>query len=226
MPAVRASFNGNIFIGAFIFTNDKFTLVPFETPSKLYDTIREVLKTEIFTVKIMNSSIIGILIAGNNNGILLPHLTLDEEIESLKKVLGDKVNIGVLPSKKTALGNIILANDKAALVHPELDSKSIKTIEDVLDVPVEKGTIANILTVGSAAVVTNKGMIVHPDASEEELKFLEDFFKVRVDVGTVNFGVSFVKTGLVANTHGALVGERTTGPEIMRIEQTLGIAGE
>jgi len=31
MPAVRASFNGNIFIGAFIFTNDKFTLVPRNT---------------------------------------------------------------------------------------------------------------------------------------------------------------------------------------------------
>ncbi len=226
MPAVRASFNGNIFIGAFIFTNDKFTLVPLETPPKLYDAIHEVLKTEIHSIKIMNSSIIGILIAGNNNGILLPYLTLDEEVEQLKKTLGSQVNIGILPSKKTAVGNIVLANDEAALVHPELDSKSIKVIEDVLDVPVEKGTIANVLTVGSAAVVTNKGMIVHPDASEEELKFLEDLFKVKVDIGTVNFGVSFVKTGLVANTHGALVGERTTGPEIMRIEQTLGITGE
>ena len=164
--------------------------------------------------------------AGNNKGIILPYLVKDEELEILRKSIGDELNIGVLPSKKTAVGNIILANDKAALVHPELDKKTLKFIEDVLDVPVEQGTIAGISTVGSVAVVTNKGMLVHPETSAEELKFLEELFKVRVDVGTVNFGVSFIKTGIVVNSYGALVGERTTGPEIMRIEQVFDIAGE
>lgn len=225
MPAYRASFNGNIYIGAFIFTNDFLSLIPYDTPEKLVSLVKEALKTEVFTIKIMDSSIIGILTAGNNRGIILPYLVKDMELETIKKAVKDKLLVGILPSKKTAIGNIILANDKAALVHPELDNKSIEMIKDILDVPVEKGMIAGIPTVGSAAVVTNKGMIVHPESSAEELKFLEEFFKVRVDVGTVNFGISFIKTGLVANTHGALVGERTTGPEIMRIEQILDIVG-
>ena len=226
MPTSRVSFNGNIYIGAFIFTNDKLTFTPHDTPSKLLNIIKEVLKTKVLQIKIMDSSIVGILMAGNNKGIILPYLVKDEELEILRKSIGDELNIGVLPSKKTAVGNIILANDKAALVHPELDKKTLKFIEDVLDVPVEQGTIAGIPTVGSVAVVTNKGMLVHPETSAEELKFLEELFKVRVDVGTVNFGVSFIKTGIVVNSYGALVGERTTGPEIMRIEQVFDIAGE
>ncbi|OYT60419.1 MAG: translation initiation factor IF-6 [Desulfurococcales archaeon ex4484_217_1] len=226
MPSYRVSFNGNIYIGAFIFTNDKLTFTPPNTPNKLLNAIGEVLKTEILQVKIMDSPIIGILMAGNNKGIILPYLVKDEELEAIRRNLKNVLNIGVLPSKKTAVGNIILANDKAALVHPELDRKTIKFIEDILDVPVEQGTIAGIPTVGSVAVATNKGMLVHPEASAEELKFLEDLFKVRADVGTVNFGVSFIKTGIVVNSFGALVGERTTGPEIMRIEQIFDIAGE
>ncbi|HDH06985.1 MAG TPA: translation initiation factor IF-6 [Thermoproteales archaeon] len=226
MPTYRVSFNGNIYIGAFIFTNDKHTFTPPNTPNKLLNAIGEVLKTEILQVKIMDSPIIGILMAGNNKGLILPYLVKDEELEAIRRNLKNVLNVGVLPSKKTAVGNIILANDKAALVHPELDRKTIKFIEDILDVPVEQGTIAGIPTVGSVAVVTNKGMLVHPEASAEELKFLEELFKVRVDVGTVNFGVSFIKTGIVVNSFGALVGERTTGPEIMRIEQVFDIAGE
>ncbi|RLG75494.1 MAG: translation initiation factor IF-6 [Thermoprotei archaeon] len=225
MPTYRVSFNGNIYIGAFIFTNDKYTLTPLDASEKLISIAKEILKTEILKIKIMDSPILGILIVGNNKGIILPYLVRDEELKVIKDSVGDALNIGVLPSKKTAVGNIILANDKAALVHPELDSKSTKLVEDILDVPVEKGTIAGVPTVGSVAVVTNKGMLVHPETSEEELKFLGEFFKVKVDVGTVNFGVSFIKTGIVVNSYGALVGERTTGPEIMRIEQVFDIAG-
>ena len=61
------------------------------------------------------------------------------------------------------------------------------------------------------------------DASDEELRRLSEFFEVPVDIGTVNFGVAFIRTGLVANNYGALVGEKTTGPEILRITKALSI---
>jgi len=77
--------------------------------------------------------------------------------------------------------------------------------------------------VGSAAVVTDEGGLVHPDATDEELEKLSDFFGVDVDIGTVNFGVAFIKTGLVANNYGALVGANTTGPEIMRVMKALNL---
>jgi translation initiation factor 6 len=71
-------------------------------------------------------------------------------------------------------------------------------------------------------VVTNRGCIVHPDADEGDIEFLGQVFKVPVLPGTANFGISFVRMGVVANSKGAIVGEETRGPEIVRIQMALG----
>jgi len=42
-------------------------------------------------------------------------------------------------------------------------------------------------------------------------------------VGTVSFGSPFVGAGLVASNSGAYVGSDTTGPELNRIEDALGL---
>ena len=95
-------------------------------------------------------------------------------------------------------------------------------IRDTLDVEVEKGTIANSPLVGAVAVATNRGLAAHPMASEEELIFLRELFKVPVDVSTVNCGSPYLRIGVVANSHGAVVGSETTGPEMARLEVALG----
>jgi len=54
--------------------------------------------------------------------------------------------------------------------------------------------------------------------------FLEDFFKVQSDIGTVNQGVVFVgSSGIIANKHGAIIGRKTSGPELQRITSVLDI---
>ncbi|MCS7098812.1 MAG: translation initiation factor IF-6, partial [Sulfolobales archaeon] len=113
-------------------------------------------------------------------------------------------------------------NSKSMYAHPELNREVASKIASILRTSsyVLK-SIANIPTVGSAAVVTDKGGLVHPNASEEELRKLSEFFGVEFDVGTVNFGIGFVRSGLVANNYGVLVGELTTGPEIIRITKAL-----
>ena len=89
---------------------------------------------------------------------------------------------------------------------------------------VAQQALANITTVGSMIVVTDEGGVVHPGVSEEELRFLENLFGVPFTPATVNFGLYFVKAGLVANNRGAIVGDETTGPELMRIQQALRLA--
>ena len=37
-----------------------------------------------------------------------------------------------------------------------------------------------------------------------------------------DFGSEFVRSGLIANSSGAIIGNRTTGPELARIEEALG----
>jgi translation initiation factor 6 (aeIF-6) len=88
---------------------------------------------------------------------------------------------------------------------------------------VRKGTIANVVAVGSAGVVTDFGGLVHADASQDEVADLEKLFKIKIEIGTVNFGNAYVKTGLVVNRNGILVGSETTGPEILRIQQAFSL---
>jgi len=108
------------------------------------------------------------------------------------------------------------------LVHPDIKDKSIKNIEDVLDVPVTRGTIAGLKTVGMSAVVTAKGLLCHPKTSYEELRVLEKVFGVPVMIGTINHGSPVIGSGLVANSKGAIIGSLTTGIEMGRIEEALG----
>ncbi len=221
MTIERLSIFGNDNIGVYIFANDRFAVVPKGVEPKVISAIKNALGVEVIECKICDTIIIGVMVAGNNNGILLPRTVREDEFRTLKNNLDAVVE--VLPSHSTALGNVILANDRFALVHPELEDLAIKVVKDVLNVDVERGTIASIPTVGSAAVITNKGGLVHPDITPEEANYLSSKFGVQVDVGTVNFGVSFIRTGLVANSRGAIVGDSTTGPEIMRIQQALKI---
>jgi translation initiation factor 6 len=165
-----------------------------------------------------HSTLIGILVAGNRNGLLVPHIILDEELEHLRTVLGCPVT--PLNSKLTALGNLILTNDHAALVSTEFGKPELQVIRDTLGVEVEPRTVARSDLVGSYCVVTNRGLLAHAEVSEDELSELGSFFAVNPGVGTINCGVPYVSIGLLAASHAAAAGFETTGPELMRITET------
>ena len=224
MVIEKLSLFGNPNVGVYIFANDEIAIIPPGLENKVKNIIINTLKVqEVVETRIAGMNIVGVLVAGNNNGILLPRISNIEEIKILKRTFSGIVE--VLDVRATALGNIILANDVAAIVYPEIERIAIKIIKDVLDVEViVPRSIADIVAVGAAGVVTNKGGLVHPDATDKEIEDLSKIFKVPIDVGTINFGVAFIKTGLVANSHGAIVGEKTTGPEIMRITQVLRVS--
>jgi len=219
LVVIRVNFNGNPNLGVYAIATDKYVLVRFDLYQKTLNKLKDTFKVPVLKTKIAESPIIGVFAVGNSNGILVPYFTLESEINTLKKELG--VIVEKVPSKMTALGNIILANDKGAVAHPELERKAIKVIEDVLDVEVVCGKIYRLPLVGSMSVATNKGAIVHPMASDEELGWLSSVLKVPVDIGTVNHGSPFVGAGMIANSYGAATGLPTTGPELLRIERAL-----
>jgi translation initiation factor 6 len=55
---------------------------------------------------------------------------------------------------------------------------------------------------------------------------LESVLKVPVDVGTINCGIPYVGTGLIGNSHAAVVGSLTTGPEMFIIGNALDVVKE
>lgn len=217
----KVNYYGNPNIGIYIFANDKISFIPKDSEQKLERLIQNILKVPIYRLSIADTNIINILVVGNNKGILVPYIIKEYELDVIKQFF--EGNIAVVKSRFTALGNVCLVNDRAALLHPNAYEELSKSIKDVLEVEViEKGMINGIPTVGSAAYVNNRGGLVHPDATERELETLSEIFGVRFDIGTVNFGIGFIKSGLVGNSKGILVGERTTGPEIMRISRVFG----
>ncbi len=215
----KLSIFSNENIGLFLFTNDTYTLVPPGLSKEELNTIEEVLKTEIVETTISKSVLNGVFVAGNNEVVLLPRTVDEDEYRKLKERLKG-VRVEILKIRPNALGNSILMNDNGALVYPELNETELKYVKEALQMDnVRRGTIANVLAVGSAGVVTDFGGLVHADAKEEELKGLEELFRIKLDTGTVNFGNAYVKLGLVVNKNGILVGSETTGPEILRIQQ-------
>jgi len=187
--------------------------------------LEEWLKVKVVRTSIGESVLIGALASANSNGIILPHFVRREEVQAVKEASSD-INIAVMETKRTAYGNMVLANDYGALVDPRLKEGDIASISDTLGVEAVSGEIAGLPYVGSLAIATDKGVLAHPLLKEEEKKVLEDVLKVRVDVGTINCGIPYVATGLIGNTHGAVAGFITTGPELFMIEEALDVVKE
>ena len=145
--------------------------------------------------------------------MILPNSVRNEELERIKNVF--QGNITIMETRKTAFGNLVLTNDKGAVVDPRFKPDEIKQISDTLGVEAVPTEIAALPYVGSLATATNKGVLAHPLLTEEEKKTLESIFKVPVDVGTVNCGIPYVGTGLIANSNAAVAGSMTTGPECL-----------
>ena len=216
------TFFGTAEIGLFAVPTENICLIPPRLKLRQKKLIQEVLGVKAISTTLAGSILLSPMAAGNSNGLILSKMVLDEEIEKIKKSAGD-INIGLLESKYTAVGNLILVNDKAALMSTILPKKAEKLIQDTLGVEVIRGRIANRSYVGSLAIVTNEGGLVYAGVSEDEEKWLSEIFKVTFLPGTVNDGVKFVRSGIIANSKGAIIGSVTTGPEMMTISRALGV---
>jgi translation initiation factor 6 len=212
---------GNACIGVYCLVNDKIAIVPPQVPEHKRQKVEEWLKVKVVATTVGKSLINGALACSNSNGVVLPPFATEEEIEAIKSAAD--INVTVMDTKKTAYGNMVLANDKGAVVDARLDKEAIDKVSDTLGVEVVPCDIAGLPYVGSLAAASNKGVMAHPLLKEEERKVLNEVLKVPVDVGTVNCGVPYVATGLIGNSYGAVAGFLTTGPEMFIIGQALDV---
>jgi len=161
--------------------------------------------------------------AGNSNGLIVSPYIFSHELDIIRE---HDINVEIIPDKLTAIGNVIVANDNGAIVHPGLSDESKRILRKTLEVELVESTIAGFDIVGSAVAATNKGALVHPDASEDELELVEDALGVPAKIGTVNRGVKLVGACIIANSRGVIVGNKTTGPELARIDQVFNLFEE
>ncbi len=213
----QLDFYGYPYVGIYGMNTENYVVLPPDLPAHTADEAAEALGVAAIRTLINDSTLIGSMMAGNSSGFIVSDLALEREVAILEQALPT----ARLKGKMTAAGNIILANDTAALVHPALSDRHLEVIRDTLKVDVRRGTIGGLKTVGMAGVATNKGLLVHPRATEEELSALEELFRLPVDIGTVSFGSPLVGSAILATTRGLVTGTKTSGPELGRIEDAL-----
>ncbi|PSP56705.1 translation initiation factor IF-6 [Halobacteriales archaeon QS_1_67_19] len=217
---LRAAFFGSSYVGVFARATDEYLLARPDLDDGTLEDVSEELDVEPVPTTVGGSSTVGALAVGNESGLLVSSRAIDREIERIEDATGTSVT--ELPGKINAAGNVVLANDSGAYVHPDLPRDAVQAVKEALDVPVERGELADVRTVGTAAVATNEGVLCHPKATDDQLDRLEDTLDVPADIGTINYGAPLVGSGLLANEHDYVVGQETTGPELGRIDQALG----
>lgn len=221
MGILRADVHGSPNIGVYCHSNETTAIVPPGLTKRKLENFRQYLGVQLCVTNIGGCALVGVLVAANSNGIVLPHIVHDHELKAIRESL--RVRVNVAQERWTALGNIVLANDNGALIHPGASESLAKTVADTLDVDIVSSSIAGLPYVGSLAVATNKGVLAHHAIADRERAIIERTLKVPVEAGTINGGVPYVRAGLLANTKGAVVGPLTSGPELMAITRSLGI---
>jgi len=222
MKISKADFRGDPNVGLYGVVTDRFAIFPEENmdvscfnAGVIYSTVAQ-------------TDLCGIFISANSHGIIIPRIITDREEKRIRagiKKIGKDINILKLDINETCLGNLILCNDNAAIISPALEKYS-DSISKCLKVPVVTGTVLDLEIIGSLCIATNRGFLLTINGEEGEFEFLKKNLKVSGDIGTVNFGGTYPKSGILANSSGALIGKLTTGPEIARIEEALGFLEE
>ena len=202
-------------IGIFTNVNDKFVFVPNGFAETKAENLAKYLQTECIMTPVANTRLLGVLMVLNNHGILLPRTSSPEEIANFQKTTD--LNVKILDTKYNALGNLICVNDKGGIISPLIEKEFIKEIEDVLDIEVIQKRIAGYDQVGAVMEANNFGAVIHPETDEEDIKNFSNILGVNVEPATINGGIPFVSSGILANSNAVVVGNLTSGPEIMML---------
>lgn len=207
---MKTDYLGSPHIGIFCIMNDNISFVPRKCPKNFESLLKEELNVDVIKTSAAKTDLFGIFCVLNNKRMIVPDILEEEELEVFKDNLPEVL---VLEEKYTALGNLIAMNDNGIVCFG-----GFKNLGQVLEKAVSVKVAGSDL-VGSSLFVTNSGFLAHPDSSERELKKIEKALKVEGGLGTVNFGDSYVKSGIVGNKTGILTGFLTSGPELNRMDE-------
>lgn len=217
MGILRINFDGDPNLGLYGFATDKYCFLGADG----YATkMKETLKVHVYSLHLLNMDLVKLFCAGNSSGVIIPKILEDFGEDNLEKIRR-RIKALFIDTRYTCVGNLILINDRGAILSPLL-KKHKREIEKFYGVECAITKIAGMNIVGSLGFTTNKGCLVHPKIREREKRIIEKTLQVDVDITTVNFGSPYPGAGLIANSNGFVVSERTSGPELGRITDVLG----
>ena len=210
---------GHTQVGVYLSVVDDVLFHPRALDDAAVEELRSAFDIEMHPFLVGGSSLLGSLLSGNARGIAVADIATEEDLDELTSFC----DVVVMESGVNAAGNLIECNAHGAVVSPIVPQKGVDMISDVLGVDAIRSKVAGHDTVGSMLVANGNGVLAHPDVSRSEAESIEPVMKVPVMVGTVTFGSPYVGAGCAASDTHALVGSGSTGPELNRIEDALGL---
>lgn len=202
-------------VGIYTKCNDDFVFLPNGFAVSKAQNLSKFLQANYLFTSIANTRLLGPLMVVNNKGILLPRNCLEEELSHLKKSTG--LNVDVLETKHTAIGNLICVNDKGGIMSPLIPNEFVKKVEDVLGIEVLQKRVAGYHQDGAMAVATSQGGIIHPNTEEDDIKSFSEVLGVELEPATINGGTPYLASGILANNKSLVVGTLTNGPELVML---------
>lgn len=215
MPVGLATISGSPYLGVFVRAGESNAVAPRSAPAAVRRELERALGLAVHPASVGESELLGALVALNSRGVVVGERISVEERRDLER-LGQVAELRV---RQNAVGNNVLTNDHGALVHPEFSDEAVRRIGEALAVPVERGTLAGLGTVGMAGSATNRGVVVHPRTTESEAEVAGRILGVPVHRSTANFGIPIVGACVVANSRGFVAGTPTTPVEIVHLQE-------
>jgi len=223
LEIIRIRLLGSVNIGLYAKATNKYLIYHSDIVRRRVEKLLSKLDVLGLPVKPINTRVISPFIAVNSRGIIISKYTYPDIKESIKNVaIEHGLELVELDTKYTAVGNLIIINDNAALVSPIIPTSSRKLIADRLDVEVSCATIGRTSYIGSLLVANNHGALAAPIIRDDELEIIKSVLHVDIYTGTVNNGIQFISSGLIANDKVVFVGEDTVGRELFVISQAFG----
>jgi translation initiation factor 6 len=219
MPIDTADIFGSDQVGIHIAVVGNVFFHPSELPKKEVEKLQSILQLEPAPQSVGGSNLLGALIAGNSKALVVADIATENDIDTLTS-FGDVV---VMEGGVNTAGNLLLVNEHGIIASPSIPDDGIELLAEVFSIPVVASSIADHDVVGSVGIANDLGVLVHPDINQDEALVLEEILGVAPMVGTVAFGSPFVGSGVVSSNTGAIAGTSTTGPELNRIEDALGL---
>jgi len=218
--AQRAQFENSNEVGVFAKLTNSYCICALGGSQNFYSVFEAELADHIPVVQtsIGGTRIIGRMIVGNKNGLIVPSTTTDQELLHLRNSLPEGVVIQRVEERLSAIGNCIACNDHTAFIHAELDRETEEVIADVLGVEVFRQAIAGNALVGSYCCMSNNGAMVHPKTPIEDQDEMSSLLQIPVVAGTVNRGSDVIGAGMVVNDWTSFCGLDTTATELQVVE--------
>ncbi len=219
MEVARASIWKTPFIGAYSKVFGVNAVVNKNTPQGFLRRLRDFLRVDSIAVtNIGGVHAVSSMIAANSNFIIAPDTIEDEELSELRSLGKEIMRV---ESRLKAWGNMMLLSDKGALFSTRVSKNEARMIADFLGVDYGFASLANYVAIGALAVPGDELCFASKLLTEREKRLLEDLLKLRVYTVSVNDGLAFIRLGMLVSPYGVLVGESTTGAELMNISLAL-----